>query len=88
MGGNTQLLRVHYRDLGAGRRGKKNKTEMIKKMLKKDGNRIVKNIIVTREQDAQIKEIGRQIGISDSAVIRLAVSQWLSERTQKTCEKS
>lgn len=57
-------------------------------MLKKDGNRIVKNIIVTREQDAQIKEIGRQIGLSDSAVIRLAVSQWLSERTQKTCEKS
>ena len=57
-------------------------------MLKKDGNRIVKNIIVTREQDAQIKEIGRQIGLSDSAVIRLAVSQLLSERTQKTCEKS
>lgn len=57
-------------------------------MLKKDGNRIVKNIIVTREQDTQIKEIGRQIGLSDSAVIRLAVSQWLSERTQKTCEKS
>ena len=56
-------------------------------MLKKDGNRIVKNIIVTREQDAQIKAIGRQIGLSDSAVIRLAVSQWLAERTQKTCEK-
>lgn len=57
-------------------------------MLKKDGNRIVKNIIVTREQDAQIKDIGRRIGLSDSAVIRLAVSQWLAERTQKTCEKS
>nr|DAX15440.1 MAG TPA: antitoxin [Bacteriophage sp.] len=56
-------------------------------MIKKDGNRIVKCIIVTREQDAQIKEIGRQIGLSDSAVIRLAVSQLLSERTQKTCEK-
>lgn len=57
-------------------------------MIKKDGNRIVKCIIVTREQDAQIKAIGRQIGLSDSAVIRLAVSQWLSERTQKICEKS
>ena len=57
-------------------------------MLKKDGNRIVKNIIVTHEQNAQIKEIGQQIGLSDSAVIRLAISQWLAERTQKTCEKS
>lgn len=57
-------------------------------MLKKDGNRIVKNIIVTHEQNAQIKAIGQQIGLSDSAVIRLAVSQWLAERTQKTCEKS
>lgn len=57
-------------------------------MIKKDGNRIVKCIIVTREQDAQIKAIGRQIGLSDSAVIRLSVSQWLAERTQKTCEKS
>lgn len=56
-------------------------------MLKKDGNRIVKNIIVTHEQNAQIKEIGQQIGLSDSAVIRLAVSQWLAERAQKTCEK-
>ena len=57
-------------------------------MLKKDGNRIVKNIIVTHEQNAQIKAIGQQIGLSDSAVIRLAVSQWLAERAQKTCEKS
>lgn len=57
-------------------------------MLKKDGNRIVKNIIVTNEQNEQIKAIGRQIGLSDSAVIRLAVSQWLAERAQKTCEKS
>lgn len=57
-------------------------------MLKKDGNRIVKNIIVTHEQNAQIKAIGQQIGLSDSAVIRLAISQWLAERTQKTCEKS
>lgn len=57
-------------------------------MLKKDGNRIIKNIIVTREQDAQIKEIGQQIGLSDSAVVRLALSQWLADRTQKTCEKS
>lgn len=57
-------------------------------MLKKDGKRIVKNIVITHEQNAQIKEIGRKIGLSDSAVIRLAVSQWLAERTQKTCEKS
>lgn len=57
-------------------------------MLKKDGNRIVKNVIVTREQNAQIKEIGQKIGLSDSAVIRLAVSKWLAERAQKTCEKS
>lgn len=56
-------------------------------MIKKDGNRIVKCIIVTREQDAQIKAIGRKIGLSDSAVIRLAVSQWLSESCKKTCEK-
>lgn len=57
-------------------------------MLKENGNRIVKNIVITHEQNAQIKEIGRQIGLSDSAVIRLAVSQWLAERAQKTCEKS
>jgi hypothetical protein len=57
-------------------------------MLKKDGNRIVKNVIVTHEQNEQIKEIGQQIGLSDSAVVRLALSQWLAERTQKTCEKS
>jgi hypothetical protein len=57
-------------------------------MLKKDGNRIVKNVIVTHEQNAQIKEIGQKIGLSDSAVIRLAVSQWLAERAQKTCEES
>lgn len=29
-------------------------------MLKKDGNRIVKNVIVTHEQNAQIKEIGQK----------------------------
>lgn len=57
-------------------------------MLKKDGNRIVKNVIVTHEQNEQIKAIGQQIGLSDSAVVRLALSQWLAERTQKTCEKS
>jgi hypothetical protein len=57
-------------------------------MLKKDGNRIVKNVIVTHEQNEQIKEIGQQIGLSDSAVVRLALSQWLADRTQKTCEKS
>ena len=57
-------------------------------MLKKNGNRIVKNVIVTHEQNEQIKEIGQQIGLSDSAVVRLALSQWLAERTQKTCEKS
>ena len=57
-------------------------------MLKKDGNRIVKNVIVTHEQNEQIKAIGREIGLSDSAVIRLALSQWLADRTQKTCEKS
>lgn len=57
-------------------------------MLKENGNRIVKNIVITHEQNAQIKAIGRQIGLSDSAVIRLALSQWLAERTQKTCEKS
>lgn len=57
-------------------------------MLKKDGNRIVKNVIVTHEQNEQIKEIGQQIGLSDSAVVRLAISQWLADRTQKTCEKS
>lgn len=57
-------------------------------MLKKNGNRIAKNVIVTHEQNAQIKEIGQKIGLSDSAVIRLALSQWLAERTQKTCEKS
>lgn len=57
-------------------------------MLKKDGNRIIKNVIVTHEQNAQIKEIGQKIGLSDSAVIRLALSQWLAERTQKTFEKS
>lgn len=57
-------------------------------MLKKDGNRIVKNVILTHEQNAQIKEIGKKIGLSDSAVIRLAVSQLLAERAQKTCEKS
>lgn len=57
-------------------------------MLKKDGNRIVKNVIVTHEQNEQIKAIGQRIGLSDSAVVRLALSQWLSERTQKTCEKS
>lgn len=57
-------------------------------MLKKDGNRIVKNVIVTHEQNEQIKEIGQQIGISDSAIVRLALSQWLADRTQKTCEKS
>lgn len=56
-------------------------------MLKENGNRIVKNIVITHEQNAQIKEIGRQIGLSDSAVIRLALSQWLAERMQKTCEK-
>lgn len=56
-------------------------------MLKENGNRIVKNIVITHEQNAQIKAIGRQIGLSDSAVIRLALSQWLAERTQKTCEK-
>ena len=57
-------------------------------MLRKDGNRIVKNVIVTHEQNEQIKAIGKRIGLSDSAVVRLALSQWLSERTQKTCEKS
>lgn len=56
-------------------------------MLKENGNRIVKNIVITHEQNAQIKAIGRQIGLSDSAVIRLAISQWLADRTQKTCEK-
>jgi hypothetical protein len=57
-------------------------------MLKKDGNRIVKNVIVTHEQNEQIKEIGQRIGLSDSAVVRLALSQWLADRTQKTCGKS
>ena len=57
-------------------------------MLKKNGNRIVKNVIVTHEQNEQIKAIGQRIGLSDSAVVRLALSQWLAERTQKTCEKS
>lgn len=57
-------------------------------MLKKNGNRIVKNVIVTHEQNEQIKAIGQQIGLSDSAVVRLALSQWLADRTQKTCEKS
>ena len=57
-------------------------------MLRKDGNRIVKNVIVTHEQNEQIKAIGREIGLSDSAVIRLDLSQWLAERTQKTCGKS
>ena len=57
-------------------------------MLKKNRNRIVKNVIVTHEQNEQIKAIGQRIGLSDSAVVRLALSQWLAERTQKTCEKS
>lgn len=52
-------------------------------MLRKDGNRIVKNVIVTHEQNEQIKAIGQRIGLSDSAVVRLALSQWLAERTQK-----
>ena len=52
-------------------------------MLKKDGNRIVKNIIVTHEQNEQIKAIGRQVGLSDSAVIRLAISQWLADRARE-----
>ena len=34
-------------------------------MLKKDGNRIVKNVIVTHEQNEQIKAIGQRIGLSD-----------------------
>ena len=55
-------------------------------MLKKNGNRIVKNVIVTHEQNEQIKAIGRQVGLSDSAVIRLALSQWLTDRTQKNLQ--
>ena len=56
-------------------------------MLKKDGNRKVKNIVITIEQDAQIKAVAQKIGLSDSAVIRLAISEWLAARNQKTCEK-
>ena len=56
-------------------------------MLKKNGNRIVKNVIVTHEQNEQIKAIGQRIGLSDSAVVRLALSQWLAERTQKNLRK-
>lgn len=52
-------------------------------MIKKDGNRIVKCVILTKEQNAQIKDAAKKLSLNDSAVIRLAISEWLEERVRK-----
>jgi hypothetical protein len=57
-------------------------------MISENGNKVAKCIILTKEQNAQIKDVAKKLSLNDSAVIRLAVSQWLAERTQKTCERS
>lgn len=52
-------------------------------MISENGNKVAKCIILTKEQNAQIKDVAKKLSLNDSAVIRLAISEWLEERGRK-----
>ena len=48
-------------------------------MIIENGNNVAKCIMLTKEQNAQIKDLAKKVSLNDSAVIRLAISEWLEE---------
>lgn len=52
-------------------------------MISENGNKVSKCIILTKEQNAQIKAVAKKLSLNDSAIIRLAISEWLAERARK-----
>jgi hypothetical protein len=52
-------------------------------MISENGNKVSKCIILTKEQNAQIKAVAKKLSLNDSAIIRLAISEWLAERVRK-----
>nr|DAJ42290.1 MAG TPA: hypothetical protein [Caudoviricetes sp.] len=52
-------------------------------MISENGNKVAKCIILTKEQNEQIKDVAKKLSLNDSAVIRLAISEWLEERVRK-----
>ena len=45
--------------------------------LKTDGDKVMTSVILTKEQKQQLDEQSKRLGIGVSALIRLAVAQWL-----------
>ena len=48
--------------------------------LKADGDKVITTIILTKEQKKQLEEHSQRLGIGVSALIRLAVAEWLESK--------
>lgn len=48
--------------------------------LKSDGDKVMTSVILTKEQKRQLEEQAERLGIGVSALIRLAVAEWLDNR--------
>lgn len=51
--------------------------------IKPDGEKVITSVILTKGQKQQLEEQATKLGIGVSALIRLAVSEWLDARTGK-----
>lgn len=49
-------------------------------MLKTGGDKVVVNIVLTKEQKAALNEYSKKIGIGLSALLRLIVTEWMEGR--------
>ena len=48
--------------------------------LKTDGDKVVTSIILTKEQKKELDEHSKRLGIGVSALIRIAVAEWLESK--------
>lgn len=49
--------------------------------IKTDGDKIVTSLILTKEQKRQLDEQAARLGIGVSALIRIAVAEWLEKQS-------
>jgi hypothetical protein len=49
--------------------------------IKTDGDKIVTSLILTKEQKRKLDEQASKLGIGVSALIRLAVAEWLEKQS-------
>lgn len=51
--------------------------------IKPDGEKVITSIVLTKLQKRKLEEQAAKLGIGVSALIRLAVSEWLEARADR-----